>query len=154
VYGGGGSFPTQKDAKIFLWDPEARKVVFEAVPVPGARSVTNLAASPGGLVFGIADSTMFVFDPAERRITHSRPLPFPGEAVPNAMALGPGGRIWGLAGHPGAGIFSIDTGTFAATLEARAPRPITGGFALDGDRLYFTCGATLYRYVLPGAGGR
>ncbi|MGD0822460.1 MAG: hypothetical protein ABSA71_17130 [Desulfomonilia bacterium] len=150
IFGGGGSHPTQKDAEIFLWNPETRKLEFEAIPVPGASSIYNLLTAPNGLVYGIADRTMFIFDPAARIVTHNQALPFPGKTIYNAMALGPDGRIWGLAEHPKAGIFTIDTTTNKVTLIAHAPRAITGGFAIRGNYLYFVCGASLYRYILPG----
>jgi streptogramin lyase len=149
ISGGGGSHPTQKDAEIFLWNPETRKLEFEAIPVPGASSIYNLLAAPNGLVYGIADRTMFIFDPDARTVTHRQALPFPGRTIENAMALGPDGRIWGLAEHPEAGIFTIDTTTNKVTLIAHTPRAITGGFAITGNYLYFVCGASLYRYTLP-----
>lgn len=145
VGGGGGSRPTQSEARLFLWDPRSRQLLFETVPVASARDLTDLIPAPNGLLFGIADgATLFVFDCGASTIVHTALLPFRG--VPyNSVALGPDGNIWGLANK---GIFRIDPRTYEVRLMAEAPEPVTAGFALAGDRLYFACGASLWRYTL------
>lgn len=148
VGGGGGSRPTQTEARLFLWDPRRRQTRFETVPVAGARDLTDLILAPSGLLFGIAGgTTLFAFDCAARAVVHAASLPFRG--VPyNSVALGPDGHIWGLAN---AGIFRIDPTTCDVHLVAKAPEPVTAGFALAGDQLYFACGATIWRYTLGSA---
>jgi hypothetical protein len=145
VGGGGGSRPTQTEARLFLWDPRSRQKLFETAPVPGARELTDLLQAPNGLIFGIAGGeTLFAFDATTRSVMHTAPLPFRG--VPyNSVALGPDGGIWGLANR---GVFRIDPTTREVRLVAEAPEPVTAGFALTGDRLYFACGANIYRYAL------
>jgi streptogramin lyase len=144
VGGGGGSRPTQTEARLFLWDPRSRQKQFETAPVPGARELTDLIQAPNGLLFGIAGgTTLFVFDCATRMVMHTAPLPFRG--VPyNCVALGPDGQIWGLAN---AGVFRVDPATYVVHLVAEAPEPVTAGFALLGDQLYFACGANIWRYT-------
>jgi hypothetical protein len=135
--GGGGSFPTAKEAVLFLWDPTRKEKVFETVPVPGAAEITGLVTAKGK-VFGVAGGQdLFVFDPTARQVIHRARLPF-GGVIYNALAPGPGGRLWGLA--PG-GIFSIDPDTYAARLEGVYSERITAGFALEGNSLYFAAGA-------------
>mgnify|MGYP001582843154 CR=1 FL=1 len=141
--GGGGSRPTEKEAKLFVWDPAAEEKVFETVPVAGATAITDLIHAPNGLVYGIAGRSLFAFDPVALEVKVTKPLPFTG-ALYNSVALGPDGRIWGLAS---AGVFVIDPATHEATLVARAPRAITAGFALSGNAIYYASGAALYRYV-------
>ncbi|WP_205500078.1 hypothetical protein [Rufibacter psychrotolerans] len=68
IYGGLGGVPTQKEAKIFGWDPVQKKKVFELIPVPGAMSVTGLAQVPGGNIWGFADGDLIVFDPTKREV--------------------------------------------------------------------------------------
>ncbi|MGI8913199.1 MAG: hypothetical protein ACR2JY_05310 [Chloroflexota bacterium] len=145
VGGGGGSRPTQNEARLFLWDPQTRQMRYDIAPVPGARELTDLIQAPNGLVFGIAGgATLFVFDPNARSVIHIAPLPFQG--VPyNSVALGPDGGIWGLANKS---IFRLDPATFAVRLVAEASAPVTAGFAMAEDCVYFACGASIWRYVL------
>ncbi|HZT32705.1 MAG TPA: hypothetical protein VFA33_22645 [Bryobacteraceae bacterium] len=145
VGGGGGSHPTQTEAKLFLWDPQGARKIFETVPVARARNINDLIAGPDKMIYGIAGQTLFVFDPATRQIVHTAPVPF-HSAPYNSVAVGADGGIWGLARE---GIFRIDPRTRAATLVASAPRPITAGFDLRGGAIYFTSEAVLYRYHLP-----
>ena len=142
VAGGGGSHPTQKEAKLFVWNPQTREKEFEFTPVAGAGSIDDLITAPNGLVYGVAHGMLFVFDPESRTIKDRKPLPF-ARTIYNSVALGPDGRIWGLTRE---GIFSIDTKTNQAVMEAKAPEKITGGFALRGGSVYFICGPSVYRY--------
>lgn len=151
--GGGGSHPTQTEARLFVWNPKTAKREFETVPVPGARAITDLIAAPNGLVYGIAGESLFAFDPQSRQIVSRHKLPFTGlpnnaprPAMPyNSVALGPDGRIWGLAGE---GIFAIDTKTNTASLVARSPQRITAGFELRDGAIYFASGPAVYRYKM------
>jgi streptogramin lyase len=145
IGGGGGSHPTQTEARLFVWNPETKKKEFEVVPVPGERALNDLITAPNGLVYGIAGSTLFVFDPASREVKERKPLPFRG-TVYSSVAIGPDGRIWGLASE---GIFAIDTKTNEGTLIARSPERITAGFALRDGAIYFVSGAAVYKYTLP-----
>lgn len=148
INGGLGSHPTQKEAKVFAYDPTAKKVLFE-VTLPGISSVENLQMASDGLLYGIGGHTWFAFDPRARSLVFKKDLPFPGGTIYNSLNLGPDGRIWGLAGHPLAGIFAIDPATQTINIEARAPKPITAGTAIKDGYLYFTCGSDLYRYPIP-----
>jgi hypothetical protein len=147
--GGGGSKATQATARLFVWDPVTRGVVFVTAPVPGASSIENLVVAPSGLVYGIAGRKLFAFDVEKRAVSLKGDLPFPGGTLPGALGVGPGGWIWGLAGHPDAGVFSIDPSTGRIALVARPPEPIEAGFAIVGRHLYFGSGASIYRFDLP-----
>lgn len=143
IGGGGGSHPTQKEAKIFLWDPERREKLFETVPVPGATSINDLVAAPNGLVYGFAGRTLFAFDPESREIGLTRSAPF-SSTIYNSAAVGPDGKIWGLTS---AGIFRIDPASNEVTLAAQSPRPVTAGFAMRDGEIYFVCGPQLWRWT-------
>jgi hypothetical protein len=145
IGGGGGSHPTQKEARLFLWNPETKEKEFEMTPVAGEGAINDLILAPNGLVYGVAGSTLFAFDPESKEIKARSPLPFRG-TVYSSVALGPDGRIWGLAPD---GIFAIDTLTHSASLVARSPERITAGFALRDGAIWFVSGATVYRYNLP-----
>jgi hypothetical protein len=109
---------------------------------------------PNGLLYGIAGHTWFAIDPNARSLVFKKDLPFPGGTIYSSLQLGADGRIWGLAGHPAAGIFTIDPATQIMQIEARAPKPITAGTALKDGYLYFACGSDFYRYALPKKGHR
>ena len=144
VGGGGGSHPTQNEAKLFVWDPKTHKKAFEITPVANAKSIDDLIAAPNGLVYGVAAGVLFAFDPESHSIKDHKPLPFSG-TIYNSVGIGPDGRIWGLTRE---GIFSIDTRTNQATLMARSPQKITGGFALRDNWIYFICGPSVHRYQI------
>jgi len=149
IGGGGGSHPTQTEARLFLWDPATQQKLFECVPVPGATQITDLIATPNGRVYGIAATagraTLFTFDPVARCMVHTAALPF-ARAIYNSVAVAPDGRVWGLADR---GIFAIDPESDSVQLVTELPERITAGFACDGHHLYFACGPAIYRYSLP-----
>jgi len=145
ISGGGGSHPTQKDAKLFIWNPKTCQKEFEIVPVSGAANITDLVTAPNDLVYGVAaGNTLFEFDPATRTITNRKKLPF-SNLIYNSVSVDGAGRIWGLAQN---GIFMIDTTTFNALLVASSPVPITGGFALKNGKVYFISGSAVYSYTM------
>ncbi|HEU4682875.1 MAG TPA: hypothetical protein VFS39_00045 [Nitrospira sp.] len=139
--GGGGSHPTQSHATLFVWDAAGRRTLFET-PVAGS-AITDLVATPEGLVYGFADETLFRFDLTSHRLTLTtasvRGL------IYNSMMVAPGGSIWGLSGE---GIFTIDPASQSVRLIAKAPEPVTAGFALQWPFLYYASGPRIYRYRL------
>ncbi|MDR3677631.1 MAG: hypothetical protein P4N24_19275 [Acidobacteriota bacterium] len=141
IGGGGGSHPTEKEAKLFLWDTAAHKKIFETVPVADARGITDLIAV-NGRVFGMAGRTLFVFDPLTRQVIHRSQVDF--SAIYNSVAVGPDGKIWGLSPK---GIFQIDPATYQVTLVASAPGRVTAGFAMDSTGIYYASHCSLYRYT-------
>jgi streptogramin lyase len=149
IYGGMGANPTQKDARVVLWDPLTRKVIYNVEPIPGAVSIENLVVAPNGVMYGIAARKMFTFDLQKRTVGVVKDLPFPGGTVYGSMGVGPDGRIWGLAPNADAGIFVIDPRTNDIRLAARAPKPITAGFTIRGDHIYFASQGEVYRYAIP-----
>lgn len=156
IGGGGGSRPTQREAKLFLWDPATQQKLFECVPVLGAGQITDLITAPNGRVYGIATAAaaadqaiLFAFDPPARQVVHTAALPF-ARAIYNSVAIAPDGRAWGLADR---GIFAIDLESGRVQLVAETPERITAGFAFDGQNLYFACGPAIYRYTLPAERG-
>jgi outer membrane protein assembly factor BamB len=141
VNGGGGSHPTATSAVLFLWNPQKQQKIFEATPVPGATGITDLTMADGKL-FGVADSTLFVFDVASRKLLYTHAEPISG-FVYNSLAAGPDEKLWGLFAQ---GIFSVDPKTYQLQVEAHSPVPITAGFALKGNHLFFGSSTDLYRY--------
>lgn len=145
VGGGGGSHPTQTEAKLFFWDPVTREKQLEIVPVPGEGSVVALALGPDGLVYGVAGATLFVFDPTAQRVIETAPHGL-GTVIYNAVFPGPEGRLYGLS-H--GGVFGIDPATRRPRILAAYPGGIEGGVACRGREVFFTSGPQIISYVLP-----
>jgi len=144
VKGGGGSNPTQTSASLFTWDPATGQKTFETVPVPGKGSILDLIVAPDDHVFGIADDTLFEFDPKKNTVVSRQPVPFT-KAIYNSVGLDSAGNIWGLAKE---GIFTINTRTGKIQLIAPAPEEITGGFAMRGGKIYFISKSAVYSYTM------
>lgn len=146
IEGGGGSHPTQAEAKIFLWDPIKREKIFEAVAVSRNSSIEALCVGQDGLVYGFASNgVMFVFDPHARKII-STILNNLGHVIYNSIGRGTDGNLYGL--YTG-GIFTIDEQQPTIKRIAAYPPGVTGGFAIRGKRIYFTSGPQIVSYLLP-----
>jgi streptogramin lyase len=143
VTGGEGSHATQKDARLFLWNPKTRTKEFDVAPVPGAPSITDLITAPNDQVYGVAGDMLFVFDPKNRKVITQK-LPF-SKPIYNSVEVGKDGRIWGLAEE---GIFAIDTKNNNVNVVARPTVKITGGFAMRDGEIYFISNSTVYRYKM------
>lgn len=148
IGGGGGSFATQKDAKLFIYDLKQKMKTSETVPLAGAGTINDLIAAPNRLVYGLVGKAMFTFDPATAQVKDLLPMTITG-AIYNSIAVGPDGLLWGLCSS---GVFTIDTSTNTATLVAKAPETITGGFAVDATGIYYASVAKIYRYNFPHPG--
>ncbi len=74
IFGGLGVSPTQKEAKLFAWNPEKKTKVFEFVPVPGTMAITCLTGGPNGKIWGLADGVIFVFNPKTRKVEKTHKL--------------------------------------------------------------------------------
>jgi len=144
--GGSGSHRIAKEGTLFLWNPVTQTKVFEVTPVPGESLVTNLVATPEGMIYGVAGaSEAFKFDPHTRSLTRLGKLPCTCD-IYSAAGLGPDGNVYGLARE---GIYFINTRTGTAGLLATAHDTVTAGFALANGYIYFACGADIYRFKLP-----
>jgi hypothetical protein len=150
VLGGGGSTSTEDEAVLFLWDTQANKRVFQVAPVPHAKWISDLIPARNGLIFGIAGEYMFVFDPVQRKVIRTLPLPFVvGSAIQtlyNSVAITADGKIRGLAPD---GIFQISPDGRRLKLEARAPCKVTAGFVFNKGAIYFGCKSQLWRFNIP-----
>jgi len=143
--GGPGSHPIKADAQLFMWNPSTQEVEFQVAPVAGAAAITDLIAAPNGLVYGIADNTLFEFNPQTQQVINSHILPF-SNVVYNSVSADDAGRIWGLAES---GIFVVDTAKFSTTMIPSSPLQITGGFAMANGIIHFISGPSIYSYMIP-----
>jgi hypothetical protein len=145
VGGGAGSFSTQTEARLFLWDTAKHEKVFETVPVPGQGSIDALAVGKDGLVYGFAGKIFFLFDPKEQKVVDRAPHDL-GVITFNAVFPGPEGTLYGLSAK---GIFSIAPDTRRPSMLAAYPGGVGGGFAIRGRDIFFTSGPDIVSYTLP-----
>jgi hypothetical protein len=71
INGGLGVEPTEKEAKLFGWDPAKSEKVFELAPVAGKRGISGLRKGPDNHIWGWAEGTLFAFDPESRKVLWS-----------------------------------------------------------------------------------
>lgn len=143
VWGGGGSEATEKEARLFAFDPAKREKVYEAIPLPGDDGIKVVAAAEGK-IFGVGNrtGTTFVFDPQTRTVIKTLTNPYGGQ-VWGSLRLAQDGLIWGLTTSA---IYTLDPKTYQYKLVARSDKPITAGMAMTEEAVYFASNATLCRY--------
>lgn len=143
IIGGGGSRPSQKEAKFFAFDPQAKELVMERTLEPGCTTIPAMLAVDGKVfVTSNASSNFFVYDPAEGKMVHTGTLP--GSQVEIAMGQHTDGLIYGLTTQH---IYTIDPQTYEVRTVAEVPGGVGAGFALTDTGIYFVRGVRLYRYV-------
>jgi hypothetical protein len=133
--GGGGAHALDGDAEIFLWDYYERKKLFSMVAVPGTQSVTDLILGPDKMIYGLADSFIFVFDPDRREIVHVEKSVY-GDPAFNALTLSPKGTVLALLGSD---VVEIQPKTYHSESIAHYSDQITAGAAIVDDMMYFGC---------------
>ncbi|MGV3641908.1 MAG: hypothetical protein ACO1NZ_15390 [Adhaeribacter sp.] len=145
ITGGLGIKPAEKEAHLFGWDPVSNTRTFDLVPVPGAIAITCLVNGPGGKLWGVADGTLFVFDPISRQVLSRHQL---FEVPANRshvwrdvfLSLHPSGQVYGTGQSQ---FFRIDPKTMQVTILQKSAALL----AQDTQgRLYFRRGINLWRY--------
>ncbi len=63
IQGGGGTEPIATEAKLFAFDPITATKVGEWTVVSGANTINEVSVGPDGHLWGLADGTVFSFDP-------------------------------------------------------------------------------------------
>jgi outer membrane protein assembly factor BamB len=143
VWGGGGTHPTEKEARFFAFDPRQKRRVFEAALVPGAGNYPATCAAEGK-VFTTVGGRLFVFDPHSMQVTRTNPLP--GAQTEISLGRHRSGLLVGLTGGA---VYAVDPSKGEVIHTAPAPTHINCGFALTDEAVYFGSGPTLWRYWLP-----
>lgn len=156
INGGYGIDPVTPAGRLFAWDPGTHQTGYETVPVPGAGSVSGLVVDETGLIWGIADSVLFAFDPDRRQVVRRTRLFDDRDdsrfGEDHVLVL-EGGRLYGITANR---LFSYDRLTGVTTVLYDGPAhggadPAAGSahdLAADHDgNLYFVAATThLYRY--------
>ncbi len=147
IRGGGGTRALEKEARLILWEPREEKKIFETIPVPEAKTILSLAATPQGLIYGITDNEkVFAFDPQRRAVRRVFDLGLK-KPLEVSLQMGPEGLLYGLTQEM---IFFIQPGRDEVFPLAKPPVTVTAGMALAGRRLYFGSHADLYEFEIPG----
>lgn len=142
IHGGGGTTPTQPEAKFFVFDPRQKKLAAELVPYPKSEYIRSMAIV-GSRVYGISNGDdLFVFDIEKKEIVHQSSLGV-GSVLDVSLGAWKDGKLYGVASKK---IFCLDPDTYAVTILAEYPRPIRCGFAIDDHGIYFGEKAELVRY--------
>ena len=141
-YGGGGTRPSEKEAKFFAFDPKEKRKTFEAALVPGATKYPATFATRGK-VFTTAGDKLLMFDPQAMKLEKS--ITLPAGQLDISLGAHRDGKLVGLTSK---GIYVVDPDRFELTDTAAAPVPVNSGFALVENAVYFGSKAELWRYVL------
>src|SRR5690606_37257529 len=115
IYGGIGISPTLSEAKLYAWDISAKKKLYELIPVSGKKQITNLIVGPDGYIWGVADDTLFIFDPEEKKVvsTHKLVNQYFSSSWKNIeLIVNPNGKVYGAGSRQ---LFSIDPETKKVT---------------------------------------
>nr|WP_121269766.1 hypothetical protein [Pedobacter schmidteae] len=150
IWGGLGIQPTQSQAKLFGWNLVTKLKTFEIIPVTDAKAITALMLGPNGKIWGMADGTLFIFNPATNQVDSTHQLFQVSQATKNttvwrnaSLVLHSSGRIFGLAYGE---LFELDPVTKAkTTISASGGSCLTLG---TNGELYFHRGINLWRYNL------
>lgn len=142
-FGGGGTRPSEREARFFAFDPVKKEKVFEAALVAGAAKYPATFAAEGRVFTTVGDK-LLVFDPAQRTVVKTNTLP--GTQVEISLGQHRSGRMIGLTAKA---VYEIDLASATVKTLATSPVRIACGFALTDAAVYFGSGPELWRYWLP-----
>jgi streptogramin lyase len=143
IAGGGGAHLTETQAHFFAWDPVAKKRVEDLAFGPETNTISAMTIAAGKVFFACAPANVLrVYDIAQRRIIRGAMKPLQ-DLREISLGIAADGRIIGLTGRA---VIAIDPKTYAVTEIAASPVPISCGFALTRDAVYFGSGVHLFRY--------
>ena len=118
ISGGRGCLETTTQGKLFLFDPETERRIFECIPISSAIAVTSLTVSAvTGLIYGSTDTGhLFAFSRQERQVVkiwELRSQGTPLRGVPETYGIihltaGSDGDIYGVTSCD---VFKLDVST-------------------------------------------
>ena len=142
-YGGGGTRPSEQEAKFFAFDPKQKHKVFEMALVPGATKYPATFATQGKVFTTVGDK-LFEFDPRAMKIV--RTITLPTGQLDISLGRHRNGKLVGLTSK---GVYVLDPEKGELVHTGEAPVKVNCGFALVDDAVYFGSKAELWRYSLP-----
>lgn len=146
IAGGHGATGEATEAVLFLLDWDTKKISFTTAPVEGAHEIGLMRLGHDGKLYGIADTTLFVFDPATREVIHTQPLAEYGSRAVNGLTVADDGNLYAVFSKA---ILRISPGNFEVTKIADTPRGENAGIAIIDNRLYFAVNSHLWSIELP-----
>lgn len=150
IYGGlGTSGPSETEGKLFVFDTATNTKVFEIVPVPGRKVVSGLLAGPDGMIWGVAEDTIFKLDPQTRQIVYkAAKLGRYGTGtvwVDAFLELGKDGNVYGTNRQKTLFMIKPDTMDFIKIKSGAGNYLSQDAFG----NLYMANDADLWKYTLP-----
>ncbi|MBD2862531.1 PQQ-like beta-propeller repeat protein [Paenibacillus oceani] len=150
IYGGlGTSGPSETEGKLFVFDTATNSKVFEIVPVPGRKVVSGLLDGPDGLIWGVAEDTIFKFDPDTQQIVYKAArLGRYGTGtvwVDAFLEVGKDGNVYGTNRQKTLFMIKPDTMEFFR-IKTGAGNYLTQDHL---GNLYMANDANLWKYTLP-----
>lgn len=143
----GGGHTQATEAVLYGYDWRTQAVLFQAVPVSGAREIVCLEAGPDGRVYGLAaGARFFVFDLKTRTAVHRDDLSGYGGPLRSGLAWHSDGKLYGVLSG---GVVRLDPASCRVEASARPPQPISAGMAIVGGRVYMACRAEIWSCPLP-----
>lgn len=137
VEGGESTSPIATEAKLFTWDPAGDTKTGEYTIVPGARAINGLGVGPDGNIWGMADGTLFSFDPASHTVLTRISV------APGFTTSGDGYLRW----HPnGFAYVSVRGSLYAIDPGSAEVTPIREGGV---NRLVLAPSGTMYMLMKP-----
>jgi hypothetical protein len=155
--GGTSAIATEKDARVFIWDPKTSKVVWSDPVIPGVKGWIWAARGSNGLIYGVGDFKYFAINPFTRKVVHTGELPInKGSAVRLARRpAGPKKMIYALVEGT---LIGIDPTDHQARVVASHPsimnpfhERLHGTLAICATRdgnLYYGSGADLWKVTI------
>ena len=116
VWGGLGIAPSEKEAKIFIWDvAQERKVgelSLDGLNIDQTPRMISIAFGPDGLLWGVVEGTIFAIDVTTKQIVKQRmirpSLYNMSKWLPYELEWGPDGLLYTTLARK---LFAIDPGT-------------------------------------------
>ncbi|MEU0567399.1 hypothetical protein ABZ297_18720 [Nonomuraea sp. NPDC005983] len=155
INGGGGTTPKATEAKLFTYSLDDGAKTGELTPVPGASSITSVVEGPDGKLWGLADGTVFVLDPATSKVVRRITLPAGYSGVQDELHVNPDSHVYAsLDGlliriDPLSYEFTVvrDSGTYRTSQDAQGNLWFRSGVKAANNAVQG--GAHLLRYTPP-----
>ncbi len=145
ISGGLGISPSANEAKLFAWNVDSKTKEYEIVPVAGAWAITGLTTGPDGKIWGMADGTLFIFNPDTKKVDNVKKY-YDLKGTPT--------HIWRnafLQTHANGKVYATFNSAFyqidPASLELTVLKEGVGLLAMDKQgRLYTRSAQNLFRF--------
>ncbi|MEU3274469.1 PQQ-binding-like beta-propeller repeat protein [Saccharomonospora sp. NPDC006951] len=148
VYGGYGAEETQTEARLFAWDVARGEKLWETVPAGGERTISDLAFTPDGTLWGMTAGVVFQVSTEDGSVLSERRHADYEWPIDGAYALGdldynPADDAL-YASIPNLGLARIDPAS--AEAEVITDRPVYRMFVHGNGDVFTNDGAELLRY--------